>query len=156
MAGAAKTAYSTKGRAPATVPGRPRHPMAAAVWLAVVLAAAVAVVLTMFSLRGGPARHTTVVASMPYWNFQPRLLLLAVFFPFMRMLDAAISLYSVPAAWLSVSNGRWKSPARRPVGGATTASLPAAGVPARGGYHAGTSDEPGRPARVAEASHVSG
>jgi hypothetical protein len=87
---------------------------------------------------------------------QPRLLLLAVCFPFMRMLDAAISLYSVPAAGLSVSNGRWKSPARRPVGGATTASLPAAGIPARGGYHAGTSDEPGRPARVAEASHVSG
>ena len=87
---------------------------------------------------------------------QPRLLLLAVFFPFMRMLDAAISLYSVPAAWLSVSNGRWKSPARRPVGGATTASLPAAGVPASGVYHAGTKDEPERPARVAEASHVSG
>jgi spore germination protein len=70
MAGAAKTAYSTKGRAPATVPGRPRHPMAAAVWLAVVLAGAIAVVLTMFSLGGGPGRHTTVVASMPYWNFQ--------------------------------------------------------------------------------------
>lgn len=108
--------------------------MAGAAWLAVVLAGAIAVVLER----------------------QPRLLLLAVFFPFMRMLDAAISLYSVPAAWLSVSNGRWKSPARRPVGGATTASLPAAGVPASGAYHAGTRDEPGRPARVAEASHVSG
>jgi poly-beta-1,6-N-acetyl-D-glucosamine synthase len=87
---------------------------------------------------------------------QPRLLLLAVFFPFMRMLDAAISLYSVPAAWLSVSNGRWKSPARRPVGGAATASLHAAGLPASGMYLAGTKDEPERPARVAEASHVSG
>jgi hypothetical protein len=82
--------------------------------------------------------------------------LLAVFFPFMRMLDAAISLYSVPAAWLSVSNGRWKSPARRPVGGAATASLHAAGLPASGVYLAGTKDEPERPARVAEASHVSG
>ncbi len=107
--------------------------MAGAAWLAVVLAGAIAVVLER----------------------QPRLLLLAVF-PFMRMLDAAISLYSVPAAWLSVSNGRWKSPARRPVGGAATASLPAAGMPASGAYHAGTRDEPGRPARVAEASHVSG
>jgi hypothetical protein len=87
---------------------------------------------------------------------QPRLLLLAVFFPFMRILDAAISLYSVPAAWLSVSNGRWKSPARRAVGRASTAPLPAAGLPAGGSYHAGTKDEPGTPAPVAEASHVSG
>ncbi len=87
---------------------------------------------------------------------QPRLLLLAVFFPFMRMLDAAISLYSVPAAWLSTSNGRWKSPARRPVGSAAAAALPAAGMPAGGSYHAGTRDEPGTPARVPEASHVSG
>lgn len=88
---------------------------------------------------------------------QPRLLLLAVFFPFMRILDAAISLYSVPVAWLSASNGRWKSPARRPVGGAAAAALPpAAGGPAGGAYLNGTRDEPGRPARVAEASHVSG
>jgi hypothetical protein len=62
----------------------------------------------------------------------------------------------VPAAWLPVFNGRWKSPARRPVGWAATASLPAAGVPACGAYHAGINDELGRPARVAEASHVSG
>jgi len=87
---------------------------------------------------------------------QPRLLLLAVFFPFMRMLDAAISLYSVPAAWLSVSNGRWKSTVRRAVGSAPTAPLPAAGRPAGGSYQAGTKDEPGTPAPVAEASHVSG
>lgn len=88
---------------------------------------------------------------------QPRLLLLAVFFPFIRILDAAISLYSVPVAWLSASNGRWKSPARRPVGGAAAAALPpAAGGPAGGAYLNGTRDEPGTPARVAEASHVSG
>lgn len=148
--------------------------MAGAVWLAVVLAGAIAVVLTMFSLRGelhlAVSTHLTLTAvlfgvvlpdllitcAVAVLERQPRLPLLAVFFPFMRMLDAAISLYSVPAAWLSVSNGRWKSPARRPVGGATTASLAAAGVPARGAFHAGTSDEPGRPARVAEASHVSG
>ena len=47
---------------------------------------------------------------------QPRLLLLGVFFPFLRMLDACIGLYAIPAAWLSRSSGRWKSPARRAVG----------------------------------------
>jgi len=88
---------------------------------------------------------------------QPRLLTLAVFFPFMRMLDAAISLYSVPMAWLSVSNGRWNSPARRPVGSALpAAALPAAGPLAGGSPCTGTSDEPGKPAKVAEATHVSG
>ena len=141
--------------------------MAGAAWLAVLLAGGIAVVLTMFSLRGGRARHTTVLFGVVLPDFlitcavavlerQPRLLLLAVFFPFMRMLDAAISLYSVPAAWLSVSNGRWKSPARRPVSSAAAAALPVAGVPAGGAFHAGTIDEPGRPAQVAEASHVSG
>ena len=44
---------------------------------------------------------------------RPRLLLLGVFFPFMRILDATIALYSVPVAWLFRSSGRWKSPARR-------------------------------------------
>jgi poly-beta-1,6-N-acetyl-D-glucosamine synthase len=44
---------------------------------------------------------------------RPRLLLLGVFFPLLRILDASIALYSVPAAWLSRSSGRWKSPARR-------------------------------------------
>ncbi len=70
MAGAAKTAYSTDRRGPAVVPGRPRRPMSGAAWLAVVLAGGAAVTATMFSLRSSPARHTTVVASMPYWNFQ--------------------------------------------------------------------------------------
>ena len=43
---------------------------------------------------------------------RPRLLLLGVFFPLLRLVDAAIGLYAVPAAGWS-SNGRWKSPARR-------------------------------------------
>jgi poly-beta-1,6-N-acetyl-D-glucosamine synthase len=42
-----------------------------------------------------------------------RLLLSAPFFPFMRVLDAAIGLYAIPLAWLANSNGTWKSPARR-------------------------------------------
>jgi poly-beta-1,6-N-acetyl-D-glucosamine synthase len=44
---------------------------------------------------------------------RPRLLLFGVFFPILRIVDAAIALYSVPVAWLSRSSGRWKSPARR-------------------------------------------
>jgi biofilm PGA synthesis N-glycosyltransferase PgaC len=47
---------------------------------------------------------------------RPRLLLAAVFFPFMRVLDSAIGLWAIPLAWLSRSNGIWKSPTRRGVG----------------------------------------
>jgi poly-beta-1,6-N-acetyl-D-glucosamine synthase len=66
---------------------------------------------------------------------QPRLLPLSVFFPLMRLLDAAIGLYAVPAAWLRSADGHWKSPARRPGaaghgdGGQGTAA-PAASPPA--------------------------
>jgi biofilm PGA synthesis N-glycosyltransferase PgaC len=48
---------------------------------------------------------------------RPRLLLAIFFFPFMRVLDAAIGLYSIPQAWLANSDGRWKSPARKRVPG---------------------------------------
>ena len=44
---------------------------------------------------------------------RPRLLLSAPFFPFMRVLDAAIGLWAIPLAWLANSDGTWKSPARR-------------------------------------------
>jgi poly-beta-1,6-N-acetyl-D-glucosamine synthase len=47
---------------------------------------------------------------------RPRLLLLGVFFPFLRIVDAAIAVYAIPVAWLSRSSGRWKSPARRITG----------------------------------------
>ena len=82
---------------------------------------------------------TCVVAAL---ERQPRLLLIGVFFPFMRMLDAYIGLYAIPAAWLSRSSGRWKSPARRAVD------------PVR--YESALGADPHSPARVAEASHVSG
>jgi biofilm PGA synthesis N-glycosyltransferase PgaC len=90
---------------------------------------------------------------------QPRLLLLGVFFPFMRMLDAYIGLYAIPAAWLSRSSGRWKSPARRAVDTGDAAAVPAArgdtrAVQARD--ESGMGPDPHSPARVAEASHVSG
>jgi biofilm PGA synthesis N-glycosyltransferase PgaC len=44
---------------------------------------------------------------------RPRLLLSAPFFPFMRVLDAAVGLSAIPLAWLASSNGVWKSPTRR-------------------------------------------
>jgi poly-beta-1,6-N-acetyl-D-glucosamine synthase len=43
---------------------------------------------------------------------RPRLLLCGFFFPALRLVDAAIGIYAIPLAWLSRSNGRWKSPAR--------------------------------------------
>lgn len=43
-----------------------------------------------------------------------RFLALWFFFPFLRVLDAVISLYVLPLAWLQ-STGRWISPARRVV-----------------------------------------
>jgi hypothetical protein len=100
---------------------------------------------------------------------QPRLLLLGLFFPFMRMLDAGIGLYAIPAAWLSRSSGRWKSPARRAVGPVDDTAGPVAArwpepqpgmpgkvVPGLAGPDASTGSHPASPARVTEASHVSG
>jgi spore germination protein YaaH len=55
-------------QAPATRAGRSRRTFAGAAWLAVALAGALLVGLTMFALQGSPPRHTLVVASMPYWN----------------------------------------------------------------------------------------
>ncbi|HET9253656.1 MAG TPA: glycosyltransferase family 2 protein [Pseudonocardiaceae bacterium] len=43
-----------------------------------------------------------------------RFLTLWIFFPFLRVIDAAVALYVFPKAWLS-STGRWISPARRTV-----------------------------------------
>ena len=94
---------------------------------------------------------------------QPRLLLLGVFFPFMRMLDAGIGLYAIPAAWLSRSSGRWKSPARRAVGPADDTADPAA-APVPDPEAALPGPDPAlvmtntlnSPAHVAEASHASG
>jgi hypothetical protein len=47
---------------------------------------------------------------------RPRLLLFGFFFPVLRLVDAAIGIYAIPMAWLSRSNGRWKSPARSILG----------------------------------------
>jgi poly-beta-1,6-N-acetyl-D-glucosamine synthase len=77
---------------------------------------------------------------------QPRLLLFAPFYPAMRLVDAAIGLSAIPAAWLTRANGRWRSPARREIPAAASAAVPDAAVPdaavphanAGGGSHACT------------------
>ena len=43
----------------------------------------------------------------------PRSLLCAPFFVLLRVLDSATALYTLPLVWLTRSNGRWRSPARR-------------------------------------------
>jgi biofilm PGA synthesis N-glycosyltransferase PgaC len=58
-----------------------------------------------------------------------RFLALWIFFPFLRVLDAAVALYVFPKAWLS-STGRWISPARRTVMAPPTAVHATAGRPA--------------------------
>jgi len=55
---------------------------------------------------------------------QPRYLLYGWLFVFMRVIDAAIALYTLPRAWQEKSTGRWVSPARR--------DLTGDGVPAPG------------------------
>jgi len=47
---------------------------------------------------------------------RPRLLICGFAFLPMRLIDSAIGLYTLPMAWLSKSDGRWKSPVRRAVG----------------------------------------
>jgi len=44
---------------------------------------------------------------------RPRLLVVGLFFPLMRVIDAAIALSAVPAGWFVRSSGIWKSPTRR-------------------------------------------
>jgi poly-beta-1,6-N-acetyl-D-glucosamine synthase len=77
---------------------------------------------------------------------RPRLLLLGVFFPLLRIVDASIALYSVPAAWLSRSSGRWKSPARR----AVSAPTPAPALQAPAAVSAPEPARPGEPASPGE------
>jgi poly-beta-1,6-N-acetyl-D-glucosamine synthase len=72
---------------------------------------------------------TCVVAAI---ERRPRLLLAAVFFPFMRVLDAAIGLWVIPLAWLARSDGVWKSPTRRGVRSGTRREVPADPVPVTG------------------------
>src|SRR5262249_42813033 len=56
---------------------------------------------------------------------RPRYLYYCLFFVFMRTIDAAIALYTLPRAWQERSTGRWVSPARRdPLGGTAVHPVP--------------------------------
>src|SRR5580700_4343820 len=59
-----------------------------------------------------------LITSSAIFLMLPRLLLVGFFFPFLRIIDAAIGLCAIPAGWLVRSNGTWKSPARRAIDGA--------------------------------------
>jgi hypothetical protein len=44
---------------------------------------------------------------------KPRYLFYGIFFVFVRIIDASLALYTLPAAWREKSTGRWVSPTRR-------------------------------------------
>jgi hypothetical protein len=64
---------------------------------------------------------TLVVAAV---ERRPRYLLYGLFFVFMRTIDAAIAVYTLPRAWREQSTGRWVSPARRDPAGAAASYPP--------------------------------
>ena len=53
---------------------------------------------------------------------QPRYLGYGLLFVFVRTIDAAIALYTLPRAWLEKSSGRWVSPTRRDPAGTASPS----------------------------------
>ena len=55
---------------------------------------------------------------------RPAMLLFAPFFVFLRVLDAGIALYTLPLAWLTKSDGRWRSPTRRATSDAEPVTQP--------------------------------
>jgi len=61
---------------------------------------------------------------------RPLLLLIAPFFPVLRLVDSAIGLTAIPFGWFSASTGQWKSPARRAL---PDTEQPAPAVPAPAG-----------------------
>jgi poly-beta-1,6-N-acetyl-D-glucosamine synthase len=85
---------------------------------------------------------------------RPRLLLVGLFFPLLRILDAAIGLASIPAGWLVRSNGTWKSPARRALDAPPERRELASGIPpaSAGAQETGTQEAPA-PSGRAEAGH---
>jgi hypothetical protein len=84
---------------------------------------------------------TLVVATV---ERRPRYLLYALFFVFMRTIDAGIALYTLPRAWREKSTGRWVSPARRDLSGGTAdrAAVRTAGRPEELSAGAGGQLEP--------------
>jgi cellulose synthase/poly-beta-1,6-N-acetylglucosamine synthase-like glycosyltransferase len=79
-------------------------------WLHTVVAAHVGVTALVFGILVPDLAMTVLVTLL---ERRPRLLLCAPFFVFLRILDAATTLATLPMAWLSRSDGRWRSPTRR-------------------------------------------
>ncbi|GAA2775874.1 glycosyltransferase family 2 protein [Saccharopolyspora taberi] len=76
----------------------------------------VAAYLTLGSIGFGivlPDLLVTVLVAV--MQRQPRFLLFAPLFLFLRVVDAVIALYALPQAWLRGWTGRWSSPDRRQV-----------------------------------------
>jgi biofilm PGA synthesis N-glycosyltransferase PgaC len=70
----------------------------------------------LIAVTGADLALTCLVALI---ERRARFIVLWPFFPFLRVLDAAVALYAFPLAWLR-STGRWTSPARRAVPAALT------------------------------------
>ncbi|HEX4226218.1 MAG TPA: glycosyltransferase family 2 protein, partial [Pseudonocardiaceae bacterium] len=75
-----------------------------------VVAAHVNLPAVLYGIVAPDVALTVLVAAV---ERRPRLLLGTMFFLLLRVFDAGIALYTLPLAWLTKSNGRWKSPARR-------------------------------------------
>jgi cellulose synthase/poly-beta-1,6-N-acetylglucosamine synthase-like glycosyltransferase len=79
-------------------------------WLYALVAGHVNLTALVFGILLPDIAMTVLVAVL---ERRPRLLLCAPFFVFLRVLDAALALATLPMAWLTKSDGRWRSPARR-------------------------------------------
>ncbi|HEX3646800.1 MAG TPA: glycosyltransferase [Pseudonocardiaceae bacterium] len=86
-----------------------------------VVAAHVNVTTLVFGILVPDLLMTVLVALL---EGRPKLLLGAPFFVFLRVLDAATALVTLPLAWVTRSDGRWRSPARRALTTPTAADEP--------------------------------
>lgn len=90
-------------------------------WLHTVVAAHVDMTALVFGILVPDLAMTVLVTVL---ERRPGLLLCAPFFVFLRILDAATTLATLPMAWLSRSDGRWRSPTRRALPPATPPQAP--------------------------------
>ncbi len=93
---------------PAVVTGAAAWPVLGAVYGLVSAHMTLATVLYGVVL---PDLAMTVIAAAV--DRQPVMLLFSAFFPFLRVVDAAIGLAAIPRMFRTKSTGRWKSPARQ-------------------------------------------
>ena len=93
---------------PAVVTGAAAWPVLGPVYL---LVSAHMTLSTVFYGVILPDLAMTVIAAVV--DRQPVMLLFSAFFPFLRMVDAAIGLAAIPRMFRTKSTGRWKSPARQ-------------------------------------------